>query len=55
MAYTTYMFNNINLCINNIYMLLNFIRHIYSVSLETHFFCILGLRHEAYLDLRKNR
>jgi len=29
MAYTTYLYNNIYIFLNSIYMLLNFIRHMY--------------------------
>jgi len=41
MAYTKYVFNNINMCINNIYMLLKFSKHIYTVSLNN-MYVILG-------------
>ena len=34
MAYTTYMFNNINICIDNIYMLSNLIWYIHIVDIE---------------------
>ena len=34
MACTTYIFNNIHMCINDVYILLNLIRHIYTVSLN---------------------
>jgi len=44
-SYPTYMSNNIYVCINNIYILLNFIRHIYILyPWTTYIYCILEQR-----------